>query len=112
VTGLYHRCGKAISARLIQQVILDCGFLNPVVPNGVAWCFFGGRNLDTVPQDPDRPAMQEMLHPLTQTANELLRAFKSETDEVNYDVGFQLEDAPTEQLGGVLSRPVRSHLLY
>jgi hypothetical protein len=39
--------------------------------------------------------MQEMLHPLTQTANELLRAFKSETDQVNYDVGFQLEDALT-----------------
>jgi hypothetical protein len=56
--------------------------------------------------------MQEMLHPPMQTANELLRAFKSETDQVNYDVGFQLEDALTEHTSGALSRPVRSHLLY
>jgi hypothetical protein len=55
--------------------------------------------------------MQEMLHLLTETANELLRAFKSETYQVNYDVGFQLEDALTEHAGGVLSRPVRNHLL-
>jgi hypothetical protein len=58
------------------------------------------------PQDPDRPTMQEMLHLLTETANELLRAFKSETYQVNYDVGFQLEDALTEHAGGVLSCPV------
>jgi hypothetical protein len=56
--------------------------------------------------------MQEMLHLLTETANELLRTFKSETYQVNYDVGFQLEDALTEHTSGVISRPVRSHLLY
>jgi hypothetical protein len=54
--------------------------------------------------------MQEMLHLLMETAHELLRAFKGETYQINYDVGFQLEDALTEHTSGVLSRPVRSHL--
>ena len=85
--------------------------MNSVIAKWPSRCFFGGGNLDTVPQDPDRPAMQEMLHLPMQTANELLRAFKSETDQVNYDVGFQLEDALTEDTSGVLSRPVRRHLL-
>ncbi len=53
-----------------------------------------------------------MLHLLAETANELLCAFKSETYQVNYDVGFQLEDALTEYTSRVLSRSVRSHLLY
>ena len=75
--------------------------MNPVIAKWLSRCFFGDRNLDTVSQDPDRPAMQEMLHLLTQTAKEMLRAFKSETYQVNYDVGFQLEDALTEHTRGV-----------
>jgi hypothetical protein len=47
-----------------------------------------------------------------QCVNELLGAFKSETYQVNYYVGFQLEDALTENTSCVLSRPVRGHLLY
>jgi len=56
--------------------------------------------------------MQEMLHLPAKTANELLCAFKSETYQVNYDIGFQLEDALAEYTSRVLSRSVRSHLLY
>ena len=53
-----------------------------------------------------------MLHLSAESTNELLRALKSETDQINDDVGFQLEDTPAENAGGILSGAVGGHLLH
>jgi len=56
--------------------------------------------------------MQEMLDLSAESTNELLRAWKSETYQINDDVGFQLEDPPAENAGGILSGAVGGHLLH
>lgn len=112
VTRLEHGGRKALSARLIQQIVLNCGFLNPVLAKGTARGFFGGRNLDTVSQDPDRPTMQKVLHLPLENLNEFLCAWERKADQVDYDVGFQLEDSLTENACCVLSLPVCADLLH
>ena len=111
VTGLQHARRKATSACLIQQIILNGVLLDAVLAEGASRCVFGGRNFNTMPKDPNGPAMQEVLHLFAESTNELLRALKSETYQINDDVGFQLKDTPGEHAGGVLSSPVGRHLL-
>jgi len=56
--------------------------------------------------------MQEMLDLSAESTNELLRAWQSETYQINDDVGFQLEDPPAENAGGILSGAIGGHLLH
>ena len=101
-----------MSACFIQQIILNVVLLDAVLAEGASRCVFGGRNFNTVSKDPNGSAMQEVLHLLAESTYELLRALQIETYQINHDVGFQLEDAPGERTGGVLSGPICSHLLH
>jgi hypothetical protein len=56
--------------------------------------------------------MQEMLDLSAESTNELLRAWQSETYQINDDVGFQLEDPLPENAGGILSGAIGGHLLH
>ena len=88
MTGLQHARRKAMSACLIQQIILNGVLFDAVLAEGASRCVFGGRNFNTVPKHPNGPAMQEVLHLFPESSNELLRALKSETYQINDDVRF------------------------
>jgi hypothetical protein len=62
VTRMQHGGRETVPARLIQQVRLDGGLVDAVLPKGTPGLLFGGGHAHTVSVDPDGAANDEMLH--------------------------------------------------
>jgi hypothetical protein len=92
MSRMQDRDGKSSKSGFPQQISFYGGLLNAVVAKGSARRFFGGRDLDTRPMDPDGAAMEKMLDFAAQRFHQMARAFNGKADQINHHIGAQVTD--------------------
>ncbi len=107
VTRVQQRRREAGAPRFIQQISLDRRFLDAVAPERVARQVFARRDDRAVSVNPDRPAVEEVLHFAAQRLDQLDRAGLFEADQVHHDVGFEFADVLPEGPGGIFRFAIR-----
>jgi hypothetical protein len=92
VTGVQDRCRKAGAACLPQKICLDGGFIDAILPEGTPGLSFHRRHLDAGTVNPNRAAMQEVLHLPPQRLNQELGTFEFKTNHINDYIGCQFSN--------------------
>ena len=112
VTRMQQGRGKAIAPRFVQQVTFNRRFLDAVVTERAARGSFGGRHGDAGAVNPDRAAMQKVLHLAAQGLDQLLRTGQGKTDHVDHNVGIQCPNLLAKAAIRFGRAAVNRHLLY
>src|SRR5690606_12424988 len=108
VSGPEDARREAVAFRLIEQPGLDRRLLRAVFAERVERLVLGCRYGRVVAIDPDRAAVQEVLHPAPQRGDEVLGAGQREADHVDDDLRLERGDPLAERsrllLGGAVDR--------